>query len=143
MPISLTGVFAMLMQWDDSYNLGIPTIDRQHFELYNMLNELYSAMQQGQGRPVAAAIMTHLSSHIRNHFAEEEKTLRHLNSPLYQQCCRKHAEDLAEIHQFLHDNNPSDPATVIDLLYLLDHLLDGHIAADRRAFESCTSDSIH
>ncbi len=131
----------MLMQWDDSYKLGIPVIDRQHLELYNMLNQLYSAMQHGQGRSVAAAIMKRLSSHVRNHFMEEEKTLRSLNSPLYQQCCRKHAEDLAEIHQFLHDNDPSDPATVIDLLYLLDHLLDGHIDADRRALESC--DSIH
>ncbi len=132
----------MLMQWDDSYNLGSPAIDRQHLELYNMLNELDSAMKRGHGRSVAAAIMTRLSSLIRDHFAEEEKTLRYLNSPLYEQCCRKHAEDLAEIQKFIHDKSASDPSAVIELLYLLDRLLDGHIDSDRQALESCASDLI-
>jgi hemerythrin len=128
-------VLAMLMPWNDSYNIGIPTIDRQHLELYNMINNLSAAMKRGKGRLVAAVIMEQLSSLIPNHFAEEEKTLLQLNSPAYDECRSKHASDLNRIVNFLQNRSASDPSAVIDLLYLLDDLLDGHIESDKRAIE--------
>jgi hemerythrin-like metal-binding protein len=123
----------MLMQWNESYNLGIPAIDKQHRELYEMLNKLNLAMANGRGRSVAADVMSRLSPLIHDHFAEEEKTLRQRNSPPYRQSCIRHSEDLKMVHLFLQDKSAADPSAVIDLLYFLDTLLDGHIDSERQA----------
>ncbi len=37
------------------------------------------------------------------------------------------------LQMFLKDKNAGDPSAVIDLLYFLDSLLDGHINEDRLA----------
>lgn len=123
----------MLVPWDELNNLGIPVIDEQHRQLYAMLNELDRAMAEGRGKIIAAGIMNRLVPLIREHFGAEEQILRQLNAPDYRRCCVKHAEQLSMLQMFLKDKNAGDPSAVIDLLYFLDSLLDGHINEDRLA----------
>jgi len=123
----------MLMQWNESNNLGIPLIDEQHRELYATLNELNHAMATGRGKEVAADVMNRLVPFIREHFAEEEKNLRQRHSPAYRQCCQRHSEQLSLVDFFLRNRSADDPSAVIDLLYFLDCLLEGHIDSDRKA----------
>jgi hemerythrin-like metal-binding protein len=123
----------MLMQWNESCTLGIPAIDEQHRELYTMLNDLSLAMENRQGKTIAARVMNRLFPFLREHFAEEERSLRQIHSPSYRQCCSRHAQQLAMIQSFLKGRSAKDPSTVIDLLYFLDSLLAGHVDADRRA----------
>jgi len=122
----------MLMPWSESSNLGIPVIDQQHRKLYTMLNELNQAMAAGQGAEVAAAVMNRVVPLLREHFEAEEKILQERHSPVYHRCCAQHAEQLSMLEFFLGDKNASDPSAVIDLLYFLDSLLDGHIDLDRQ-----------
>ncbi len=123
----------MLVPWSESYNLGIPVIDEQHRRLYAMLNELNQAMREGRGKEVAAYVMNRLVPFIREHFEAEEEILQRRHSPSYQRCCAKHAQQLSMLQSFLRDKSASDPSAVIDLLYFLDSLLDGHINSDRQA----------
>ncbi|MGA3125831.1 MAG: hemerythrin family protein [Candidatus Korobacteraceae bacterium] len=121
------------MPWKDSNKLGISVIDKQHRELYKMLNELNQAMAEGRGKNLAADLMRRLTPLICEHFDAEEKALQQRQSPAYRGCCAKHAEQLAVLQSFLRDKNASDPSAVIDLLYFLDSLLDGHIDSERQA----------
>ncbi len=123
----------MLVPWNESNNLGIPVIDEQHRKLYAMLNELNQAMAEGCGREVAADVMNRLPPLIREHFETEEMILQQRHSPVYHRCCAKHAEQLSTLQFFLSDKSASDPSAVIDLLYFLDSLLDGHVHSDRQA----------
>ncbi len=123
----------MLVPWNESNNLGIPVIDEQHRKLYAMLNELNQAMTEGRGREIAAQVMNRLVPLIREHFETEETILQQRRSPVYHRCCAKHAEQLSMLQFFLRDKSATDPSAVIDLLYFLDSLLDGHIHSDRQA----------
>jgi hemerythrin-like metal-binding protein len=123
----------MLMPWNDSNKLGISIIDKQHCEMYTMLNELNRAIAEGRGKKVAAALMMRLTSLICEHFDAEEKALRQRQSSTYHSCCAKHAKQLAVLQSFLRDKNASDPSAVIDLLYFLDSLLASHIDSERQA----------
>jgi hemerythrin-like metal-binding protein len=123
----------MIMQWNQSCSLGIPAIDEQHRELYAMLNDLSLAMENGHGKTIAARVMNRLFPFIREHFAEEERSLRQIHSPAYRQCCARHVQQLAAIQIFLAGRSAQDPSSVIDLLYFLDSLLAGHVDSDRRA----------
>jgi len=126
----------MLMPWSESNTLGIPVLDKQHRELYEMLNELNDAMAMGYGADVAVNIMNRLLPFVREHFEAEENILQLRHSPAYCRCCAEHAEQLSMLQFFLRDKNAGDPSDVIDLLYFLDSLLDGHIDADRQALGS-------
>ncbi len=123
----------MLVPWSESNNLGIPVIDEQHRKLYAMLNELNQAMSEGRGAEVAGYVMNRLGPFIREHFEAEEQILQHRHSPAYQRCCARHAEQLSMLQFFLRGKSADDPSAVIDLLYFLDSLLDGHISSDRQA----------
>jgi hemerythrin-like metal-binding protein len=123
----------MLISWNESDNLGIPKLDEQHRELYQMLNELSEAMAEGRGKVVAAEVMQRLFPFISDHFSLEERILRERHAPSYRQCCSHHIQQLSMIEFFLRHRSPHDPAAVIDLLYFLDCLLEGHIEGDRSA----------
>jgi hemerythrin-like metal-binding protein len=127
----------MLMPWSESNKLGIPVLDKQHRELYEMLNELNDAMAMGYGADVAVNVMDRLLPFVREHFEAEENILQLRHSPAYRRCCAEHAEKLSMLQFFLRDKNPGDPGDVIDLLYFLDSLLVGHIDADRQALGIC------
>lgn len=132
----------MLMPWSKSNKLGIPVLDKQHRELYEMLNELNDAMAMGYGADVAVNIMNRLVPFIRDHFEAEENVLQLRHSPACRRCCAEHAKKLSMLQFFLRDKDPGDPSDVIDLLYFLDSLLDGHIDADRRALGICGDERI-
>jgi hemerythrin-like metal-binding protein len=123
----------MLMPWNESNNLGFLTLDNLHRELYEMFNELSQAMTEGNGKALAANVMDRLLPLFRTHIEEEEKALRQLNSAAYTYCCARNVQELEIIRSFLKDKDANDPSAVIDLLYFLDSLLDGHIDADRRS----------
>lgn len=123
----------MLIPWSESNKIGIPIIDVQHRELYAMLNELNLGMAMGYGAEVAANVMTRLIPLIREHFKAEEIILQQRNCPAYRRRCAEHAEHLSMLQRFLRDKNADDPSDVIDLLYFLDSLLDGHVESDRQA----------
>jgi hemerythrin-like metal-binding protein len=133
----------MLVQWNESDSLGIPKIDQQHRELYQMLNELSEAMDSGRGKIAAAEIMPRLLPFISAHFSEEEAVLRERNAPTYRQCCARHHQQLSMIEFFLRHRRPTDLAAVIDLLYFLDCLLEGHIDGDRSTLGLQSTALIH
>ena len=122
----------MIMQWTEANNLGIITLDSQHRELYEMLNALHESMHSGKGRDMASVILQRILPFVRNHFEEEEIALQQLNFPAYEKRHQQHRKQLEQLESFVADKNGRDPSAVIDLLYFLDGMLDGHIETERR-----------
>ncbi len=62
-----------LMNWTDKLSVGVGVLDEDHKKLVGMLNELYDAMQAGQGRDSLGRILGGLVQYTKFHFAREEK----------------------------------------------------------------------
>lgn len=122
----------MIMQWTEANNLGIIALDSQHRELYEMLNALHEAMHSGRGREMASVILQRILPFVRNHFKEEESALQQLNYPACDARRKQHCKQLEQLETFVADKNARDPSAVIDLLYFLDGMLEGHIETERR-----------
>ena len=60
------------IEWDDSFVLGISAIDKQHYVLVEMVNDLYDAMSQGRGNEALGPIFQSLKEYTVKHFATEE-----------------------------------------------------------------------
>ena len=61
-----------IMQWHDSFSVGIKKIDQQHQKLITLLNELLVAAETGQQREVIGRVLEELVSYTDYHFKAEE-----------------------------------------------------------------------
>lgn len=69
------------MEWSNDLSVGIPSIDKQHKELIDMVNELSNAMTQGKGKEVLGTIFDKIIKYTATHFAYEEKLFDTHNFP--------------------------------------------------------------
>ena len=70
-----------LMTWTDKLSVGVGVIDEDHKKLVGMVNELYDAMQAGQGRDSLGRILNGLVQYTKFHFAREEKCFAQTGYP--------------------------------------------------------------
>ena len=55
-----------LIQWDNSYSVGVAEIDLQHQKLIEMINYLHKAMSEGKANDVLGHIVNELMSLVLN-----------------------------------------------------------------------------
>jgi hemerythrin-like metal-binding protein len=65
-----------LLVWDAKYCVNIREIDRQHRKLFDLLNDLYEAMQEGLGKDLIGEALGNLVDYTAYHFIWEEKLFR-------------------------------------------------------------------
>lgn len=86
-----SGPSVIRLVWQEAYECGQPTIDRQHRQLFDLSNVLLEASFKVESEPAAfGAALESLLTHIARHFADEEELLQ-----------QHHYEDFAR-HQCAH-----------------------------------------
>lgn len=71
-----SGPSALRLVWQEGYECGEPTIDREHRELFEMANALLDASFASVSSPHAfSAALDKLLAHIVQHFTDEEELL--------------------------------------------------------------------
>ncbi|MCB1316255.1 MAG: bacteriohemerythrin, partial [Leptospiraceae bacterium] len=88
------------VQWNDSFSVGVPEMDDQHRNLFDILNELNAAMNANKSRETIESIIAQLSEYIVNHLRDEEQLLRKYNYPdlaKHEQSHKKFVEKVNEL----------------------------------------------
>ena len=80
-----------LIEWNDSFSVGIPSIDEQHKRLVNMLNALQDAISEERGEKVLYEIFEGLVVYTEKHFSYEEQLLVDHQYPEAEKHRREHA----------------------------------------------------
>lgn len=62
----------LLIQWNDSYNVNVKIIDKQHQKLAAIINELHDAMGKRKTKEVLGKVIDGLISYTETHFITEE-----------------------------------------------------------------------
>ena len=67
-----------LLDWKDSYSVGVEAVDHEHRELIDLINTLHEELTTGggSGQRDASAIFGDIYKGISSHFALEEKFMR-------------------------------------------------------------------
>ncbi|MDR1430077.1 MAG: bacteriohemerythrin [Spirochaetaceae bacterium] len=60
-------------RWDDSFVSGVRLIDARHMRLFEAVNRLIDACEQGKGKEELAKSLAFLSNYTVKHFSEEEE----------------------------------------------------------------------
>jgi hemerythrin-like metal-binding protein len=70
-----------LLKWNPNLELGLDPIDTQHKQLFNMINELYFAIESCQPNSVMLPIVDRLKEYANTHFKAEEEIFSKYDYP--------------------------------------------------------------
>ncbi len=76
--------------WISSFETGIAVIDAQHRKLVGMLNELFDAMNRGEGNAVVGRILDGMVEYTQYHFGTEESLFARYGYPGSVEHIREH-----------------------------------------------------
>jgi len=116
-----------LMAWNESYSVGVMTIDSQHKGLFEMVNELHTAMMQGKGQAVTGPLLKKLMQYTREHFSAEEKMLETAKYPGLAGHRTLHRDMTKEVDDLIARYERGEGSINVELLQFLSNWLTKHI----------------
>lgn len=87
----------VIFEWNDSLSLNIPMIDEQHKALIGWGNDLFDAVQRGEGAKVTGEVLSNLISYVFKHFGEEERLMLAHNFPGFTSHRKEHDAFVAKL----------------------------------------------
>ncbi len=131
---SMARVLAMLtddsltfLRWDGDLALGVASMDKQHHGLVELVNRLYDAYRQDNGREAAGPVLAGLVDYTVRHFRAEEEYMVRQGFPGLRDHQQLHADLLARVDGFRRRHAAGQPEVVLDLLLFLRTWLVRHI----------------
>ena len=85
-----------LMDWDQSLDIGVEAMNREHRDILDAMNAVYDGANAGQSGPAMMAKIARLGDVTKRHFADEEAYLAKINYPELQVHKGIHAKLLAD-----------------------------------------------
>ncbi|MCP4353146.1 MAG: hemerythrin family protein [Desulfobacterales bacterium] len=116
-----------LIQWDDSLNVNVAEIDRQHQRLVEMINDLDDAMRQGKGKDVLGKIIDGLIAYAATHFRTEERYFDLFGYPEANNHKKEHSEFVKKISEFKDGFEKGKLGLSIQVMNFLRDWLQKHI----------------
>lgn len=124
-----------MYQFTDDCLLGIPEIDREHRQLFSLINETFELLSSDDAdlRLTAQNLTAHLREYANTHFAHEEAYMQSIHDPELPSQKQEHADFIKrmnEVHIERLDNTKVKPALEELLNYLSRWLLRHIIGSD-------------
>lgn len=83
---------ATIAFWDENMAMGVPAIDDDHRELFNMMNKFFRSLMAGEASYKVVDTMQELSALCLRHIREEEGMMGRINYPYLQEHRSQHME---------------------------------------------------
>lgn len=93
----------MAIGWDGSLEIGVPTIDRQHRELFERLDALLEAAHARRSAEEVGRCLGFLSEYVETHFGDEERIMREGGYPRAPEHLAEHARFRADLDALLRE----------------------------------------
>lgn len=123
-----------LLEWQDSFSVGIKEMDDQHKQLVKMINQLHEAMKEGKGSTEVVKIVGEMIEYTQFHFKSEEQLMsEHHFSGLATQKM-EHGSFIKKTLEFQADLNSGKRTISIELLNFLKDWLTNHIQVSDKKY---------
>lgn len=113
--------------WNDSYDVKVARFNDQHKFLFEIIKDLYNAMENKDDRLALAFIINKIVQYSKEHFSEEEICLLNNQYPNYEKHRKQHKLFLDKIVQFSSDYNSGKYLLHVDILLFLKNWVLQHI----------------
>lgn len=105
-----------LLEWDESYRLGIEHLDHEHKDLFECINALHAGCCSHVDAEAIEDCLARLHMRLEAHFALEEQTMRERRNPGYTEHKAEHDRFLDEIGAALADFDAAQPQAQLEAL---------------------------
>ena len=119
-----------VITFDDNLITGNKTIDEQHKELIDRIQQFVSACESEDARVKAIKMLGYLDEYTEFHFKEEEKLQKDVDYPGLEEHIKKHEEfrhTIKELYDYLDENEGPDEKFMEQVKINVIDWLFGHI----------------
>ena len=116
-----------LIEWNNTFSVGIQKIDEQHKKFFSLINVLYDAIMQGKGEVVVGPVLKELQQYVIFHFKSEESWMEMYNSPDTNKHILEHEGAIQKVNKLVLEHKLSQETVDIELLKFLSDWLQNHI----------------
>ena len=133
-----------IIEWDPRYSVDIAEIDREHRNLFALLDTLYAAMQEGKADQVIAKILERVVDYTVLHFAHEERLFAQYGYPDAAAHKAEHARLTAQAKGLAARlKSRQGDVPVATLKFLCDWLAQHILGADQQYSAFLTQQGVH
>ncbi len=130
-----------LMSWTDKLSVGVASLDDDHKRLVAMVNELYDAMQAGQGREKLSRILNELIQYTKLHFGREEKFFSQTAYPAAAAHKQEHDALTRQVLEVQKKHSDATTATLsLEVMQFLKNWLINHIQGSDQKYRQHLND---
>ncbi|HZL11406.1 MAG TPA: bacteriohemerythrin [Prolixibacteraceae bacterium] len=126
-----------MYKWEERYSVGIQSIDKQHKEVFNLLNNLLQALKLGQAGNVTTQIILELEKYAAMHFQKEEFFFQRFNYSGAEQHIREHQLFIQKITELKAAIKDSKIAPAFELFNFLKEWIEHHILVVDKEYREC------
>ena len=113
--------------WNDTYDVKVEKFNNQHKHLFEIVKELYVAMENKDDKDALAKIIEKLISYSREHFTDEEMSLLRTQYPNYEKHRKEHKLFIERVGKLAEDFESGKQLLHFDILCLLKNWVSQHI----------------
>jgi hemerythrin len=125
-----------LVAWSENYSVGVQTLDSQHINLFDLLNELHERMKSGTDVGNTGPLLRRLLDYTRFHFTAEEKVMQAAHFPGFAKHREQHDAMTQRVTEFLVLYESGHKVLNVDLLFFLRDWLHNHILREDREYSA-------
>lgn len=122
----------IIVEWQNSYSVGVKVIDEQHMKLIQLTNKLFASCMSGHERNKADSIFLkvihEVIDYVGYHFGTEEKVMERIDYPEYKIHKQEHMDFVKEVLIKVEDFNFGKMNTALSFVYYLRDWVLRHIA---------------
>ncbi len=124
----------MFLKWDESLELGIPSIDKQHHTLVDMVNQFYDTLSSSDYKETIGTLLEGLADYTVKHFAHEEKYLKMYDQNLYEEHKKIHDKFVAQVTELIEKHKAGQNVLSIKVTKMVKEWIIDHIKGDDKKY---------
>jgi hemerythrin len=90
----------MIIKWTPDLSVGEEVIDKEHQKWIALLNDFYQGLMDGKSKEKLTELVIGMLDYTKYHFANEERYMKSINYPDFEQHKEKHDQYVAKITEF-------------------------------------------
>jgi hemerythrin len=128
-----------LLEWSESYSVGLPQFDQDHEHMFTVLNYLHNAMRCGQDPVIISGSLEELWLHTERHFRAEETFMQAMHYPGFAAHKSEHLSVLLQMANLKERYEHGEAHLNSELIELLLNSLEHIEGSDQRAADFSAS----
>jgi hemerythrin-like metal-binding protein len=125
-----------LIEWNDTYSVGIDHLDKQHKELVDQVNILHDAMKLGKAKSTLDEILKKLIKYTSIHFKSEEILFAQYGFPESKEHIDEHEKFVENVLDFKEDYDKGRVMVSFEVMDFLKNWLITHILGSDMKYKS-------